>query len=135
MLSNDNTAAFALHTLPISYFRHFRGVKARVALYSRIAQIAVHAVYFREIGAAALGAHVHFELLMTAVVAVCEREINALIEALLHSAAHKALYSAHVVVNGIADILYLTAVEQVPETFLLVLLLDRRDVLADAAVK
>ena len=53
---------------------------------------------------------------MTAVVAVCEREIDALIESLLHCTAHERADGLAVIADGILDILDLAAVAQIPET-------------------
>ena len=68
-----------------------------------IGEIAVHAVNFRQIGAAALRADVHLELLISAVVAVSQRQVDAFVQAELHGAAHQradgflvvAVYDSH----------------------------------------
>ena len=104
-----------LHTLSVSNFSHLRCIQARVALNSRIAQITVHSVNFREVLRAAFRADVHLKLLITAVIAIRKRQVNALIKALLHCPADKRFHSTLVVINRIADILDFAAVEQVPE--------------------
>ena len=72
---------------------------------------------------------------MTAVVAVCEREIDALIESLLHRTAHERADGLAVIADGILDILDLAAVAQIPETALEILLFDRSQILGNVAVE
>lgn len=72
---------------------------------------------------------------MSAVVAVGKGEVHALIEAHAHSAAHKGDNSLPVVVYGVADILYLSAVEKIPEALFLVLFLNGGDILGNMAVE
>ena len=100
-----------------------------------IGEIAVHAVNFRQIGAAALRADVHLELLISAVVAVSQRQVDAFVQAELHGAAHQRADGFLVVADGVADVLNLSAVGEVPETRLAVLLLNRRDLFGDVAVE
>ena len=48
-------------------------------MHTGIGEIAVHAVDFRQVFAAALRADIHFELLIAAVVAVCQREVHTFV--------------------------------------------------------
>lgn len=124
-----------LHTLSFCNFCHFCLVQACVALDAGIGQIPVHSLDLGEVAAAALRTDIHRELLMTAVVAVCEREIDALIESLLHCTAHERADGLAVIADGILDILDLAAVAQIPETALEILLFDRSQILGNMAVE
>lgn len=73
--------------------------------------------------------------LMPTVLAEIEVEIDALIEPQLHRAPHKILYRLQVVLQLIFDILNAAAGAEVVHGFLDILLLDRRYILADAAVE
>ena len=68
-------------------------------------------------------------------IAVRERQIDALVEALLHRAAHERADRLAVVADRVLDVLDFAAVAQVPETSLKVLLFDRRQLLGHMAVE
>lgn len=73
--------------------------------------------------------------LMPAVLAEIKIEIDALIEPQLHRAPHEIFYRLQVVLQLIFDILNAAAGAEVVHGFLDILLLDRRYILADAAVE
>ena len=104
-------------------------------MHAGIGKIAVHAVNLRQICAAAFRADIHFQLLIATVVAVGEREVDALIKPHLHGAADERADGFFVVADRIADILNLAAVGEIPEAGFAVLLLNRRDVLGYMAVE
>ena len=79
-------------------------------MYSGIGQIAVHTVNLGQVAAAALGADVHFELLVSTIVAVSQGEVYTLIKALIHGSADQGFDCLQVIVNGIFHILDLAAV-------------------------
>ena len=72
---------------------------------------------------------------MSAVVTVCKREVDALVESHVHCAPYKRLYRVHVIVNRVFYILNFAAVHKVPEPLFKVLFLNRRDVLGNMTVK
>lgn len=73
--------------------------------------------------------------LMPAVLAEIKIEIDALIEPQLHRAPHEIFYRLQVVLQLIFDILNAATGAEVVHGFLDILLLDRRYILADAAVE
>ena len=72
---------------------------------------------------------------MAAVVAVSKREVDALVEALVHRAPHQRLDRFAVVVNRVFYILNFAAVHQIPEPPLKILFFNRRDLLGNVAVE
>lgn len=73
--------------------------------------------------------------LMPTVLAEIEVEIDALIEPQLHRASHEILYRLQVVLQLIFNILNTAACAEIIHGLLDILLLDRRYILADAAVE
>ena len=72
---------------------------------------------------------------MSAVIAVRKAEVYTLIKSHIHSAVYKGNDRAFIIVYRIFNILYLTAVHKVPETFFKILLLNRRYFLAYMAME
>lgn len=82
---------------------------------SGIAQIAIHSVDFRNIGAMAFGAFIHIQLFVAAVFTVRQGQIDTLIKAFLHCPAHQSFNSITIVAHRIPAILDLATVEKIPE--------------------
>ena len=72
---------------------------------------------------------------MSAVIAVGQRQVYALIESHLHRAAHEGADRLFIVVDRIFHVLDLSAVGEFPEPVFEVLLLDRRDIFRHMAVE
>ena len=72
---------------------------------------------------------------MAAVITVSKRHIDTLIEAHLHGSSYKCFDSLKVVIYRVFNILYLTAVTELPEAVLKVLLFYRSDILGHMAME
>ena len=72
---------------------------------------------------------------MSAVIAICQRQINAFIEAHVHSSVDQCLDCLGIIINRIFYILDLAAVAQIPETVLQILFLNRGNILCHMAVE
>ncbi len=79
-------------------------------MHTRVRQITVHTVYFCQVFTAALGTDVHFQFLVTTVVAIGKGQVHALIKSHFHCASYKRLDGGNIVINRVFDILYLAAV-------------------------
>ncbi len=104
-------------------------------MYARVRQIPIHAVDLRQVLAAALGTHIHLQLLMAAVVTVCQRQIDPFIKAHLHRTPDKRLYRRYIIINRIFHILDLAAVRQFPEPVFQILLLNRCNIFCHMTVE
>ena len=90
-----------LHTFAFCNFRHLSIIKPRIAMHARVRQVSVHAVNLCQIFASALWTHVHFKLLMPAVIAVCKRQIDTLIKAHFHRTPHQRFNCRNIIINRI----------------------------------
>ena len=104
-------------------------------MHTGIGQIAVHAVYFGQIAAATLRADIHFQFLMAAVIAVCQRKVDPFIETHFHGSAYEDADGIQIIIDGIFYILDLAAVGQIPEAFFQILFFDGGDVFCNVAVE
>ena len=94
-----------------------------------VGKITVHTVDLRQVFGTADRADIHVELLVAAVIAVSQGQVDALVIAKLHRALDQCSDRTFVVADRITHILDFSAVAQLPETAFEILLLDRSDVL------
>ena len=99
-----------LHALAFCNLSHLGIIQPALTVNTGVREIAVHPVDLCQIAASALGAGIHFQFLMAAVVAIGQGKINAFIEAHLHGAANQRADCIFVVTDRIADVLNLAAV-------------------------
>ena len=85
-----------------------------VSVDTAVGQIAVHPVDLGQVSGTADRAHVHLQLLVAAVVAVGQGQVHTLVVAQIHGSSDQALDGLDVVIDGVTDILDLSAVAQAP---------------------
>ena len=68
-----------LHRFTFCNFRHLRFVETCIAMNSAVGQIAVHSVNLGQVSGTAYRAHIHLQFLMTAVIAVRQRQVHTFI--------------------------------------------------------
>ena len=100
-----------------------------------VGQITVHPINLGQVAGSAYGTQVHLQLLVAAVIAIGQGQVDPFIEAQGHGSADQGFDGFLVIADRVADILDLAPIQQLPETSFLVLLLDRGDILRHMAVK
>ena len=101
----------------------------------RIGQVTVHAVDLGQVGTAANRADIHLQFLVTAVIAVRQRQVYTFVIPFLHGTFDQGPDRFDVITYRIPDILDLAAIKQVPKTAFLILFFNRADVFRYMAVK
>ena len=104
-------------------------------MHTAVGQVSVHTVDLGQVSGTADRADIHLELLMSAIVAVGQRQIHTLLITQIHRPTDQCFYSMYIVGNRISDILDLTTVAQFPESSFQILFLDRSNILSYVAVE
>ena len=124
-----------LDTTPFRYFHNFRVVKSCLSVYSCVSQISVHSVNLCNIFAAGFWTYIHIQLLMSAILTIRQCQVYSFIKSHLHCPADQRFDCLFVVGYRIAAVLNFTAIEQIPESLLIILFLYWRDVFCNMAME
>ena len=124
-----------LHTFPFRNFCHLGIIEPGIPMYTGVRKVSVHPVNLGQIAASTLRTYIHLQLLMSAIVTICQRQVDTLIEAHVHCPPDQGLNSFYVIINGVLHILNLTTIAKIPESVLQILLLDGGNILRHMTVE
>ena len=100
-----------------------------------VGKISVHTVNLCQILGTADRTHVHFKFLMSAVITVSKGKIYSLIISQRHGSADQSTYCFTIIIDRITYILNLTAIAELPETSLQILLFNRSYIFSHMTVE